>query len=153
MNLDHNVADFYFELMVWVRRRESLKPMRHFTEAPKHLNWPEAPYDRERMDYRVGDRHKDGIPYLEWKRPASDKVDPKRCLLATGRYADQKPQTLPATATGQKTVVEGSSGDTDAAVLESGAAHKVRPRQAKRKSGGGDVVVAKKRASRRSSPA
>jgi hypothetical protein len=152
VNLDHNVADFYFELMAWVRRRESLKPMRHFTEAPKHLNWPEAPYDRERMDYRVGDRHKDGIPYLEWKRLASDKVDPKRCLLATSRYADEEPQTLPATATGQKIVGEGSSGDTDAAAFEGGS-RKVRPRQAKRKSGGGDVVVAKKRASRRSSPA
>ena len=105
------------------------------------------------MDYRVGDRHKDGIPYLEWKRPASDKVNPKRCLLATGMYADEEPQTLPATATGQKTVGEGSSDDTDAAALESGPARRVRPRQAKRKSGGGDVVAAKKRASRRSSPA
>jgi hypothetical protein len=108
VELDSDVADFYFELMAWVRRRRAAKPMTHYTEAPKHLDWPDIEYDERAMDYLHGQRYSDELPYLDWRRPAKHQVDPNRRLLGTGRYADeeepayiippQKPQPAPAPA-------------------------------------------------------
>jgi hypothetical protein len=92
VELDAGVEDFYFELMAWVRqRRRDRGAMKHYTEAPGPLDWPRAPFDRGRMEYVIGGRHVQGVPYLDWRRPPSSKVDPARCLLATGRYADEEP--------------------------------------------------------------
>jgi hypothetical protein len=108
VELDSDVADFYFELMAWVRRRRAAKPMRHYTEAPKHLDWPDIDsYDEMAMEYIHCQRYSAGLPYLDWRRPAKHQVDPNRRLLATGCYADeeetpyiapQKPQPAPATS-------------------------------------------------------
>lgn len=38
VKLDHSVADFYFELMTWVRKRRASKPLAHFTVAPNHFD-------------------------------------------------------------------------------------------------------------------
>lgn len=89
--MDADVADVYFELMAWVRRRGAMAPMKHNTEAPEPLEWPGAPYDRRQMDYVIGPRHRSDVPYLEWRRPSSSKVDRARCLLATGKYTDEEP--------------------------------------------------------------
>jgi hypothetical protein len=83
VDLDNDVAEFYFELMAWVRRRRASKQLAHHTEAPQHLEWPEwCPNKRPGPNV--------GLPYLEWRRPCPSKVDPDRRLLATGRYADEE---------------------------------------------------------------
>jgi hypothetical protein len=83
VDLDNDVAEFYFELMAWVRRRRASKQLAHHTEAPQHLEWPEwCPTKRAGPNV--------GLPYLEWRRPCPSKVDPDRRLLATGRYADEE---------------------------------------------------------------
>jgi serine/threonine protein kinase len=66
VELDNDVADFYFELMAWVRGRRAAKPMAHHTEAPRHLDWPDVQYDEWSMNYVAGERYRDGLPYLEW---------------------------------------------------------------------------------------
>ena len=88
VDLDNDVAEFYFELMAWVRRRRASKQLAYYTEAPQHLEWPECPVGDTSIPGRAGPNA--GLPYLAWRRPCSSKVDPKRRLLATGRYADEE---------------------------------------------------------------
>jgi hypothetical protein len=91
VELDNDVAEFYFELMAWVRRRRAGKQIGHYTEAPQPIDWPHPPAHRvERMEYVVGRQREAGLPYLDWKRPLKAKLDPTRRLLATGRYADEE---------------------------------------------------------------
>lgn len=86
VQLDRTVADFYFELMAWVRARRAGKPTTHL---PEPLVWPNASFNPSDIQYPLCTRHKAGLPYIEWKRPASNMVDPTRRLLATGRYAGE----------------------------------------------------------------
>jgi len=101
VELDAPVADFYFELMTWVRRRRSGKQLTHYTQAPEHVNWPDIP-DIEKWakksSFSVAHRRKLGLPYVAWERPASSRVDPARRLLATGRYADEEAAAQKAAA-------------------------------------------------------
>jgi hypothetical protein len=42
VELDEEVAEFYFELMAWVRgRRRARHQMKHYTKAPQPLEWPQ----------------------------------------------------------------------------------------------------------------
>ncbi|AEO66351.1 uncharacterized protein THITE_152152 [Thermothielavioides terrestris NRRL 8126] len=96
VELDAPVADFYFELMAWVRRRRAAPPLTHYTEAPEHIDWPDFPPCRR---LTVADRHRRGLlPYVEWPRPSSAALDPARRLLATGRYADEEAAAQKAAA-------------------------------------------------------
>ncbi|KAK4233699.1 hypothetical protein C8A03DRAFT_19266, partial [Achaetomium macrosporum] len=89
--LDDDVAEFYFVLMDWFRRRRGAEQMKHYTEAPQPLNWPTIPARVEAAGFTstVRVRRRNGLQYLDWRRPAASEVDPDRCLLATGRYADE----------------------------------------------------------------
>ncbi|KAG7285179.1 hypothetical protein NEMBOFW57_009800 [Staphylotrichum longicolle] len=89
VQLDHGVAEFYFVLMDWVRKRRAGRELAHYTEASKHLEWPPPPL--QRTVHRAAEERAAGRPILEWQRPLWSKLDPKRRLLATGRYADEEP--------------------------------------------------------------
>ncbi|KAK4108988.1 hypothetical protein N656DRAFT_801410 [Canariomyces notabilis] len=89
VDLNDDVAEFYFELMAWVRSRRAAKPMAHYTEAPEHISWPSPPDPRPSSGV-VGSHRAQEPPFLSWRRPPASKVDPARRLLATGRYADQE---------------------------------------------------------------
>ena len=92
VRLDSPVADFYLELMAWVRRRRAGTQLMHYTEAPEHLDWPDVLEltKGQQMQYTLAERISDGTPFLNWKRPSKSRLDPKRQLLATGRYADEE---------------------------------------------------------------
>jgi hypothetical protein len=89
VELDADVAEFYFELMAWIRKRRAGKKLAHYTEAPEHIDWPNLPERVRTMGYFYCERRRTGTPYLEWTRPATSKLDPTRRLLATGRCADE----------------------------------------------------------------
>ncbi|KAK3302626.1 uncharacterized protein B0T15DRAFT_577693 [Chaetomium strumarium] len=90
------VAEFYFELMAWVRRRRAAGgggQLTHYTEAPEPLEWPsvkELEKQGRFTRYRVAARRSAELPYLSWRRPPSSKLDPAHRLLATGRYAGEE---------------------------------------------------------------
>lgn len=95
VSLDAEVADFYSELMAWVRRRRAPgNQLAHYTEAPQPLEWPSIKEVVEkqgrRKSFQVRSQRRAGLPYLSWTRPSSSKLDPARRLLATGRYADEE---------------------------------------------------------------
>ena len=142
VKLDHSVADFYFELMTWVRKRRASKPLAHFTEAPNHLDWPDAPAGTENLGFALGTRIDDGKPYLEWKRPVSHKVDLSHWLLATGKYADEDhcAVTQGTRTSGQKAALDSVAVPKHAAYQEpaTGTNMTLRSRRAKRKRDGGD---------------
>lgn len=101
VQLDQEVAEFYFELMAWVRgRRRARHQMKHYTEAPQPLEWPQLPARTETLMFSVGQRRHAGLAHLEWRRPPASEVDPDRHLLATGRYADEEAAAT-AAQTGQ----------------------------------------------------
>ncbi|KAK0726557.1 hypothetical protein B0T21DRAFT_274169, partial [Apiosordaria backusii] len=85
VELDAEVAEFYSELMTWVRRRRTGVQLTHYTQAPEHLEWPDV------ADTLGGlwKRRKAELWSLDWRRPPSARLDPTRRLLATGRYADE----------------------------------------------------------------
>ncbi len=76
--------------MVWVRTRRASKKLSHYSEAPEPLSWPDLPSHVQYGGDNVGSRRRAGRPYLDWRRPASSRLDPSRRLLATGRYADEE---------------------------------------------------------------
>ena len=76
--------------MVWVRERRAGKGLTHYSEAPEPLEWPNLPEKAMKMADEVSNLLRKRIPYVHWERPALDTVDPKRRLLATGRYADEE---------------------------------------------------------------
>ena len=97
--------------MAWVRTRRAGKKLAHHSEAPEPLHWPDIPKKAWNMEGLVFHWKHTRRAYVHWERPASVDLDPKRRLLATGRYADEKPGTRkPAgagvgkTAASQKTV-------------------------------------------------
>ncbi|KAK4038569.1 hypothetical protein C8A01DRAFT_47835 [Parachaetomium inaequale] len=100
VELDDEVAEFYFELMAWVRRRRAGKQLKHYTEAPEHVDWPDVLEIRKGREFpfTLGGRRTLGLPYLHWKRPSSSNIDPTRRLLATGRYADEEAAAQKAAA-------------------------------------------------------
>ncbi|KAK4121449.1 hypothetical protein N657DRAFT_673734 [Parathielavia appendiculata] len=93
VELDKKVADFYSELMAWVRHRAG-KQLTRYTEAPDHFEWPSAQEVEKKQGrcilYSVAERRRAGLPHLSWRRPPSSMLDPTRRLLATGRYADEE---------------------------------------------------------------
>ena len=78
------------EILAWVRTRRAGKALTHHGEAPEPLHWPNAPKEALSMEGTVSGWRKRGRSYVHWERPALAAVDPKRRLLATGRYADQE---------------------------------------------------------------
>jgi serine/threonine protein kinase len=106
VELDDEVYKFYLELMTWVQRRRAAEQMTHYTEAPEPLEWPKIPERAEKLRFPLKDRRKAGLPYLEWKRPASSALDPNRRMLATGRYADEEEAF-------QKSQGAGTAGDSE----------------------------------------
>lgn len=192
VELDDDVAEFYFELMAWVRKRRAGRQMVHHTEAPQCLNWPNAPFDANRMRYVTWDESADGLACLDWRRPPASKVDPTRRLLATGKYADEEKGPLVKAAENEESAdrstiapgndtaiakspggnsgaqcagtTNGDSGvqlsaqDSDSETANREIDCKPRARQAtpsKRKlvGAGADAGPAKRKTSRRSSPA
>jgi hypothetical protein len=98
VELDDDVAEFYFELMAWVRRRRAAggdddSQLTHYTEAPEPLEWPSVKEVQDQgrcKPYPVAARRSAGLPYLSWRRPPASKLDRTRRLLATGRYAGEE---------------------------------------------------------------
>ncbi|KAK3897695.1 hypothetical protein C8A05DRAFT_19581, partial [Staphylotrichum tortipilum] len=139
VELDHEVADFYIEFMVWVRTRRASRKLSHYSEVPEPLSWPNLPSHVQYHGDNVGSRRREGRPYLEWRRPASSQVDRSQRLLATGRYADEE------------------EADQEAAREALGCYNtEVRSWEAKRKQGAGKAAAnsqAKRRSSRRPRPA
>ncbi|KAK4150439.1 hypothetical protein C8A00DRAFT_36975 [Chaetomidium leptoderma] len=168
VELDDDVAEFYFELMTWVRQRRAGKQMAHHTEAPEHLDWPDIPEKTETMGYMACERRVAGLPFLEWQRPSLATLDPTRRILATGRYADEEEAAQKAkaaaaakapspSATAIKAAAAGkgaSSKERDERLgttknidetVSDGVRRKLRPRQTKptkRKQGDGDAGAA-----------
>jgi hypothetical protein len=121
IELDDDVAEFYFELMAWVRgRRRARHKMNHYTEAPQPLEWPRLPRRAERLTFLVRHRRDAGLPYVEWRRPPASEVDPDRRLLATGRYADE--EAAAAAQTGQGDTGRRGSRGRSGSAPEAGAA-------------------------------
>jgi hypothetical protein len=121
VELDDDVAEFYFELMAWVRgRRRARHKMKHYTEAPQPLEWPRLPRRAERLRFLVRHRRDAGLPYVEWRRPPASEVDPDRRLLATGRYADE--EAAAAAQTGQGDTGRRGSRGRSGSAPEAGAA-------------------------------
>lgn len=90
VQLDHDVADFYFELMAWLRGRRADERAMRVPEPTEPVVWPNLPGDSIARGYPLGRRKELGLACLEWTRPASVHVDPERRLLATGKYADEE---------------------------------------------------------------
>ena len=91
VELDDEVAEFHFELMAWVRgRRRAGHQMKHYSEAPQPLEWPNISARAETLTFSVRDRRDAGLPFVDWRRPPASDVDPTRRLLATGQYADEE---------------------------------------------------------------
>ena len=76
--------------MAWVRARRAGKALTHYSEAPEPLEWPNLPEKAMQMGGYVARWPREGPSYVHWERPALAAVDPKRRLLATGRYADEE---------------------------------------------------------------
>lgn len=89
VELDHDVAEFYYELAAWFRRRRA-GDNHHTTEGPEHIRWPVFPDCPSTMEFSLQAWRETGNPYLDWSRPPKAKLDPTRRLLATGRYADEE---------------------------------------------------------------
>lgn len=107
VQLDDDVSVFYDELMAWVQTRRGHSPLAHHTQAPRYIEVPIPPTPpRDEMKRNRGanlagvvtrcqSRLEAGRPVLTWQRPPKAKVDKSRRLLATGRYADEKIETVP----------------------------------------------------------
>jgi hypothetical protein len=111
VKLDHDVAEFYFVLMDWVRKRRAGKPLARYTDAPEHLEWPQLPA-RDTVALRASKERAAGRPVLEWRRPLWSKLDPTRRLLATGRYADEEPPAAASPASADQTAEADGFGRT-----------------------------------------
>ncbi|KAK3311370.1 uncharacterized protein B0T15DRAFT_72646 [Chaetomium strumarium] len=176
VELDDDVAEFYFELMTWVRGRRAGKQITRYTQAPEYFDWPPPPPEPHPDDW-------DNEEYrLEWLRPRSSKLDPTRRLLATGRYADDEAAAEKAAAAASRSetadMAKANGGrrtpsppagppltaadEAETKPERSSSGRTLRPRQAnpsKRKhaNDGADTEVGtparKRRSSRRSSPA
>jgi hypothetical protein len=119
--------------------------MAHYSEAPEPLDWPDLPDRARDMSGVIGGRRSKGRPYLEWKRPASSRLDLGRRLLATGRYADEEKAAQKAAKKAART----------AAGKAVGRPPKAQTGEAKRKRGGDKAKSdaagqGKRRSSRRS---
>ena len=79
------------EVLAWARTRRAGKALTHHGEAPEPLHWPNVPKKAWQMNDAVSNWRKKGRSYVHWERPAFLALDPKRRLLATGRYADEEP--------------------------------------------------------------
>lgn len=80
--LDHDVADFYFELIAWVRNRRAEKPIVHWAEAPEPIDWPDLPAEAKHgMTEDTLDGQREAGVHLDWKRPRTSKIDSARRLL------------------------------------------------------------------------
>lgn len=89
VELDDDVGKFYRVLMAWVGGSRAGKQLAHFTEAPEHIDWPDRPAHRPAR-FGVARRLAAGLPFIDWRRPASSTLYPGRRLLDTGRYADEE---------------------------------------------------------------
>ncbi|KAK0723617.1 hypothetical protein B0T26DRAFT_706984 [Lasiosphaeria miniovina] len=95
VELDYDVDTFYNELMAWVRKRRDSPKLAHYTLAPRHFEIPDPPEDGMEGWY-LGRSHtmremEAGRTTLSWERPPASKWDKSRKLLATGKYADERP--------------------------------------------------------------
>jgi hypothetical protein len=129
VELDGDVAEFYAELMAWVSRRRAGEAIAHYSEAPEALEWPSLPEKawRTMLDTIGGrHRHRNKLPYLEWKRPPSSKLDPTRRLLATGRYADEEEAAQRAAAEAGTPDPSATSSDEAAAAKSVGSSGRGR---------------------------
>jgi hypothetical protein len=105
VDLDSDVSAFYDELMAWVRKRREGPHLTHYTQAPRHIDFPvrpRPPKDKSKWGSNLKDvstfcqlRLEAGRPVLSWQRPAKARVDKDRRLLATGRYVDEEVTTVP----------------------------------------------------------
>ena len=85
--------------MAWARTRRAGKELAHYSEAPEPLHWPDVPKKAWNMKGMVAHWRQTRRAYVHWERPAAVTLDPKRRLLATGRYADEEPAAKAALAT------------------------------------------------------
>ncbi|KAK4038852.1 hypothetical protein C8A01DRAFT_47570 [Parachaetomium inaequale] len=105
VELDSDVSTFYDELMAWVRKRREGPRLTHYTQAPRHIDFPvppEPPRDEDDegrsligMLGSCGTRLEAGRPVLNWQRPPLARTDKNRRLLATGKYADEEVERVP----------------------------------------------------------
>ncbi|KAK1758156.1 hypothetical protein QBC47DRAFT_338949 [Echria macrotheca] len=109
VTLDADVSVYKSEIMEWVAWRRSDK-MRN-VRAPYQINWPSLPNIKTTADsgsdvswlcnadqrmpgmrhycdyYELMKRREKQAGFLDWQRPAVDKIDRARRLLSTGKYA------------------------------------------------------------------
>jgi hypothetical protein len=97
--LDCDPLEYRKTLCEWIRWREQPEnTINHYTEAPGHIDWP-APYipmlpmegsyqnDPEMKPYRYLSRahcRSRGVDFIEWKRPAGNKIPDGFCVLGNG---------------------------------------------------------------------
>ena len=108
VTLDHDVSAFYDGVMTWEAKRHASPELTHYTQAPKAIKLlapPSLPEDTVVFDGQTHStrlisiqtlcktRLRAGRPVLSWHRPLKANVDKSRRLLATGRYADEEPET------------------------------------------------------------
>lgn len=130
VQLDHDVAEFTFVMMDWVRRCRARRELAHYTEAPQPLEWPDLP-TRNMLPLPLRalspKQRAAGCPFSSGSARCGSSVT--RRLLATGRYADQEPpapaavtdecsrKLRPRGTTPQKRKKQGSD-DSEAVALE-----------------------------------
>ena len=135
--------------MAWVRTRRAGKELAHHSEAPEPLHWPDIPKKAWSMGGMVADWTQKRRAFVHWERPASVDLDPKRRLLATGKYADEEPGARKAAGAGasktappQNTAASQKGGSKDKEAVGGGQ----RPRRAaasQKTAGKGKEVVGK----------
>ena len=83
-----DILALYDTLMTWTdKRRDGPLPC----DAPHPITLP--PYRYKSAQEQYEELPQDGCHSLCWVRPPLSQLDPNRPILATGRYADEEPET------------------------------------------------------------
>ncbi|KAF2149390.1 hypothetical protein K461DRAFT_315415 [Myriangium duriaei CBS 260.36] len=101
--LDHDIGMFRHELSTWLSKRQSRGFIQHYDECPEHIgsskDIPRPPTysvpiynmagevteNMEAEPRTAAEFHRLGLPVVEWKRPAQDKLEKSKLYLANGK--------------------------------------------------------------------
>ncbi|KXX75703.1 MAPK/MAK/MRK overlapping kinase [Madurella mycetomatis] len=101
-----DAADYYHELMRWVRDRRS-RAITHYTEASQYIDWPTAmvtsPDQLRSYDYQQAKEYNQ--PWIEWTCPRTAHLDHSRRLGAGG---DNDAPAKELTECGRREAAEGN---------------------------------------------
>lgn len=99
--LDHLVSEYQSFLNAWVRKRREGHQVKHYTDAPEYIDWPEMETPPVLLKSKDLDgtiftspwpswtglrrfKQVNGRPFLTWERPPQRLIRKDGCLLATG---------------------------------------------------------------------